>query len=130
MDPLLRPDEIDCLRHLMGKIGCAESTIDAGPMKLIEDWRHFVDRCRKGYAVERLDFLQELSVRTILARLLTRLPEPLRLKLAGAVREADFHYRALPRRDSEFLLDRRLAARHPPERDFWLYGLPEGVRFR
>ena len=129
MDPLLRSDEIECVRQLMGKIGCADSVVEAGPMKLIEDWRQLVARCQKGLRVERMDFLQALSVRTVLARLLARLPEPLRLKVAGAVREADFHFRALPRRDLTFLLDSRLKTRHPPERDFWLYGLPEGVRF-
>lgn len=130
MDPSLRPDEIDCVKYLMGRIGCRESVIEAGPLALIEDWRRLVARCEKGFVTGRDEFLQDLSVRTILARLFLRLPEPLRLKLSPAVREADFRYRSLTRLDTSFVMDPRLAARHPPERDFWLYGWPESVRVR
>lgn len=130
MDPVLRPDEIDCVKHLMGRIGCRESVIEAGPLALVEDWVRLVDRCEKGFVAERDAFLQDLSVRTILGRLLARLPVPLRLKLAPLIREPDFRYRSLPRRSAAFVMDPRLAARHPPNRDFWLYGWPENVRTR
>lgn len=127
---MLSPDELDCIRHLMGKIGCADAVIEAGPMRLIEDWRAFVMRCEKGFACDRTDFLQDLSVRTILARLVARLPRPLQLKFEPELSEADFRYRAIPKRDREFVMDPRLSSRHPPERDFWLYGLPAGVRLQ
>lgn len=130
MDPVLRPDEIDCVKHLMGRIGCRDSVIEAGPLALVADWRSLVDRCEKGFACDRDEFLQDLSVRTMLERLLARLPVPLRLKLAPGLREPDFRYRSLTKRSAEFVMDPRLAARHPPERDFWLYGWPENVRVR
>jgi hypothetical protein len=130
MEPYFADDELECLRHLMGRIGCSDATITAGPLALIADWRTLVERCERGFETERMDFLQDLAARTMIGRLFERLPRPLQLKLEPLVREADFRYRSLTRRDDTFLLDPRLAARHPPERDFWLYGLPEGVRFR
>lgn len=129
MEPLT-PDEVECVRHFMGRIGCADATIAAGPLALIESWRTLVVACEKGCVVERFEFLQDLSVRTLLARLIGRLPRPLALKLEGSLHVLDFRWRAIPKSNDEFLLDARLAHRHPPERDSWLYGWPATVRLR
>jgi hypothetical protein len=124
----LTEPELDCARHLMGRIGCRESVVEAGPEALVADWTAFVARCQKGFACERDAFLQDLSVRTILDRLFTRLPESIRFKLEPRVRAADYAYRAIPKKSLECVAGERLARRHPPERHFWLYGFPETVR--
>ena len=130
MDLSLAQDEIDCIKHLMGRIGCRDTVIEAGPLALVGDWTAFVARCEKGFASDRDAFLQDLSVRTMFERLLGRLPRPLAHKLRDTVREADFRYRSIPKLSTEFVMDARLARRHPPDRDFWLYGWPETVRAR
>lgn len=124
----LDPDEIDCIKHLMGRIGCRDTVIEAGPLALVDDWRKLVVAAEKGFACPRDAFLQDLSVRTVLERLFGRLPPPLAHRLRSLVREPDFRYRSIPKRSNEFVMDARLARRHPPERDFWLYGWPETVR--
>ena len=121
--------ELDCARHLMGRIGCRESVVEAGPDALVADWVGFVTRCERGFACERDTFLQDLSVRTILDRLMARLPESIRFKLAPAILKADYAYRAIPKKSLECVAGERLARTHPPERHFWLYGVPETVRF-
>lgn len=128
-DEHLTDPELECARHLMGRIGCRESVVEAGPETLVADWGAFVARCQRGFACERDLFLQDLSVRTILDRLLARLPESIRFKLAPRVRELDYAYRALPKKSLECVAGERLARRHPPEQHFWLYGVPETVRF-
>lgn len=121
--------ELDCARHLMGRVGCRESVVEAGPDALVADWRAFVARCESGWTCATHEFLQDLSVRTVIARLFSRLPESIRYKLQPAVRAIDYRYRAIPRRTLECVAGERLAKQHPPERDFWLYGVPETVRF-
>lgn len=125
---MLEPDEIACIQHVMGRIGCRDTAIEAGPLALVEDWKKLVDRAERGFATDRDAYLQDLSARTMLERLLARLPRPIAHKLRELVLEADFRYRSIPKRSGEFVMNPRLAARHPPERDFWLYGWPETVR--
>lgn len=127
---MLEPDEIACIQHVMGRIGCRDTAIEAGPLALATAWADFVARCERGFTADRDEFLQDLSARTMLERLFARLPRPLAHKLRQLVLEADFRYRSIPKRSAEFVMDPRLAARHPPERDFWLYGWPETVRSR
>ena len=125
----LTPDELACVTHVMGRIGCREDVVAAGPQALVDDWLAFVVRSEAGFACARVTFLQDLSARTLLARLFLRLPPPLATKLERTVAEADFRYRSLTKRSAECVLPGRLAARHDPARDFWLFGVPETVRF-
>lgn len=129
MDENLTGPERECAQHLMGRIGCRESVVLAGPEALVAGWTGFVTRCQRGFACERDAFLQDLSVRTILDRLLARLPESIRHKLSPAVARADYAYRAIPKTSLECVAGERLAKRHDPDRHFWLWGVPETVRF-
>jgi hypothetical protein len=131
VEPLaLSADEQGEACRLMAAIGCRSDLLEKGPQALVSDWEAFVMRCEAGYTGSYGDFLQDISVRTILARLLLRLPRSIRVKVEPAILELDYRYRAVPRKSDDFLLDPRLQARHPPETCFWLYGLPVSSRLR
>jgi hypothetical protein len=124
----LPPDDAALARRILGIIGCRDPVVEAGPDGLLDDWKRFVERCETGYRGSLADFVQDLSVRTVIDRMIGRLPPRLRARLEPEVRALDFRYRAIPRRDEAFLLDERLRTLHPPERCFWLYGIPESAR--
>ena len=124
----LTDDERAYVQALMGRAGCGDALVRDGFEALVTAWGRFVAQCEVGWRGGYDAFVQELSLRTVLQRVLERLPPDLLARVRPAVRAVDYRYRAIAKRDDRFVLDARLAKRHDPDRHFWLYGLPEDMR--
>lgn len=126
----LTPDDRDHIRVLLQRHGFHGQFQDRDVELLISWWRNLVEQCQSELVIRRAHFLEDLQIRTALQALLDELRPQGAEVIRAAIEQSDSQYKQMLKEDGEFLLERNIRQSYPKETYFWLYGLPESVRFK
>lgn len=126
--PVFDGEDRECVRKILAGLGVRAHVLDGGLDFLLEEWGALVDRAEKGWTVDLYTFLSKLTIRTLIERVLDRVPPFLAQRMRRELAPLDHRWRAVPKVNEDFLMEPRLQGRYDPDRHFWLYGMPVTVR--